>query len=234
MAESNDKKRRKKKREPAPVRRSFFRQLFLQGLDKVEEAGKKIAEQVAAYVEAPKPAYQPYDPGQWHGWDSSGLRILRPPGALPAPGFNETCSRCGDCVRACPAQAIRLEEGTAGGLPYLIARESPCVVCTDLSCMKACPTGALRKLDSRDQIQMGYAITDQSRCLRGGGYAMYDEPTSLTGEDCQLCVTQCPMGSDALAIDNHGCIEVRHGCIGCGVCEQVCPTETASIWVEPW
>ncbi len=217
-----------------PGRRSFFRQLFLHGLEKVEDAGKKIAEQVSVYVEPPKPAYTPYDPSIYNRWDNSGLRILRPPGALPAQGFADTCSRCGDCVRACPARAIRLTPDTAGGLPHLIARESPCVVCTDLSCMKACPTGALRKLDSRDQIQMGYAITDQSRCLRGGGYSVYDEPTSLTGEDCQLCVTQCPIGKDALTIDNHGCIEVRHGCIGCGVCEQVCPTESTSIWVEPW
>ncbi len=230
---------KKKKKDPLKEgRRSFFRDLFLQGIEKVEEAGKKIAKQVSVFVEPPAPVYTPpsYDSG-YRSWDSTGLRILRPPGALPAQGFDSLCSRCGDCVSACPARAIKLETGDdarAGGLPFIIARESPCVVCTDLSCMKACPTGALRKLDSREQIQMGYAITDQSRCLRGGGYAIYDEPTSLTGEDCQVCVTQCPIGKDALSIDNHGCIEVRHGCIGCGVCEQVCPTESASIWVEPW
>jgi ferredoxin-type protein NapG len=234
------KKKKRKSDEPVNPRRSFFRQLFLRGLDKVEEAGKAIAQQVSAYVEPPKPAYTPpaYE-SSYRSWDASALRVLRPPGALPAQGFADTCSRCGDCVAACPARAIKLDDvadadARGGGLPYLIARESPCVICTDLSCMKACPTGALRKLDSGEQIQMGYAITDQSRCLRGGGYAIYDEPTSLTGEDCQLCVTQCPIGKDALGIDHHGCVEVRHACTGCGVCEQVCPTEPSSIWVEPW
>lgn len=239
-------------------RRSFFRQLFLRGVEKVEEAGKQIVERMHILQPAPKPAYTPpaydYDPR----WDGTGTRYLRPPGALPSPAFAQTCSRCGDCVKACPAQAIKLVPdipaqpakpatagspatpaveavpGVAGGLPYIIARESPCVVCTDLSCMKVCPTGALRKLDSLEQIQMGYATTDQSRCLRGGGYAIYDDPTSITGEDCRLCVTQCPLGEAAIGIDNHGSVEVRHGCTGCGVCEQVCPTEPASIWIEPW
>ena len=214
-------------------RRGFFPQLFVGAIEKVEEAGKRFAQQMKV-LEPERPAYTPsYDPYDYR-WDGSGTRYLRPPGALPAPGFADTCSRCGDCVKACPAQAIKIEENTAGGLPYIIARESPCVVCTDLSCMKVCPTGALRKLEGVHQIQMGYAVTDQSRCLRGGGYSIYEEPTSLTGEDCQLCVTQCPIGPQAIAIDNHGTVEVRHGCIGCGVCEQVCPTEPPSIWVEPW
>ncbi|MEX2213632.1 MAG: 4Fe-4S dicluster domain-containing protein [Phycisphaeraceae bacterium] len=229
MADKNDKKDEKKS-----GRRGFFRQLFLGAVEKVEEAGKKFADQMNQLNPEKKPAYTPaYDPYDYR-WDGSGTRYLRPPGALAAPAFSDTCSRCGDCVKACPAQAIKLDEEHAGGLPYIVARESPCVVCTDLSCMKVCPTGALRKLDGQHQIQMGYAVTDQSRCLRGGGFAIYEEPTSITGEDCQLCVTQCPIGSEAIAIDNHGTVEVRHGCIGCGVCEQVCPTDPPSVWVEPW
>ena len=279
-------------------RRSFFRQLFLKGAEKLHEATEKVAQQFKAFEPPPPPppAYH-YDERRY---DGTGTRYLRPPGALPQPAFGDTCSRCGDCVKACPAQAIKLDfkairmhvnggefvgadasreviantsrdrEGavgsmtrsasgkpltdvrgsdkapltdvrgsseesfTAGGLPYIIARESPCVICTDLSCMKACPTGALRKLDTGSQIQMGYAMTDQSRCIRGGGYAIYDEPTSITGEDCRICVTSCPLGADAIGIDGHGTIEIRHGCVGCGVCEQVCPTEQPSVWVEPW
>ncbi len=230
MADKSDKDKKK-------ARRSFFRQLFIRGLDKAEEAGKKIAKQVGAFVEPPQPAYVPptYEShSSYRSWDSTALRILRPPGAARPPMFAETCTQCGECVTACPARAIKLDENTADHLPYIIARQSPCVVCNDLSCMKACPTGALKLVESREQIQMGYAITDMSRCLRGGGFAIYDEPTSITGEDCQLCVTQCPIGKEAIAVDHHGCIEVRHGCIGCGVCEQVCPTEGPSIWVEPW
>lgn len=214
-------------------RRGFFRQLFIQGVERFEEAGQKIADQFDAIAAEDKPAYTPYDYNHNY-WNPDAQRFLRPPGALPEPAFTDTCSKCGDCVKACPAQCIRLEDDKAGGLPHIVARESPCVVCTDLSCMKVCPTGALQMVEGRAFIQMGYAITDHSRCLRGEGYAVYDDETSLMGEDCRLCVTQCPMGEEALGIDGHGVVEVRHGCIGCGVCEQVCPTESPSIWVEPW
>ena len=41
---------------------------------------------------------------------------LRPPGALPEEQFRDTCSRCGECVRVCPAQCIRIEpDGQAAG-----------------------------------------------------------------------------------------------------------------------
>ena len=220
--------------EPKHGRRSFFRQIFLRGVEKLEETGKVMAEQFDQATRTPTPVASSYDYDYHSYWDPSGVRYLRPPGAMPEPGFSDTCSRCGDCVKACPAQCIRLDEAVAGGLPHIVARQSPCVVCDDLSCMKVCPTGALKLVDTRTQIQMGYAITDHSRCLRRDGYAVYDDANTLRGEDCRVCVASCPIGQDALGIDGHGVVEVRHGCIGCGVCEQVCPTEPTSIWIEPW
>ena len=132
-------------------RRSFFRQMFISGVEKIEETGKRISQQVESVVEPPAPTYEDFNyyDGHWN----EGERILRPPGALAEPGFSDTCSRCGDCVKACPANAIKLIEDEAGGLPHIVARESPCVVCTDLSCMKICPTGALQKIDGIEQIQ---------------------------------------------------------------------------------
>src|SRR5687767_4460135 len=34
---------------------------------------------------------------------------LRPPGALEEQLFRKTCSRCGECVRVCPAQCIKID-----------------------------------------------------------------------------------------------------------------------------
>lgn len=132
-----------------------------------------------------------------------------------------TCSRCGDCAAACPAQCIVLDPAVDQGLPTIVARLSPCVMCTDLSCMSACGTGALEVV-SRSDIRMGLAVVDGERCLRGG-----------RGEDCRLCVSQCPVGATALRIDEDGAVSVGAGCTGCGVCERVCPTEPASIVVRP-
>jgi len=61
-------------------------------------------------------------------------------------------------------------------------------------------------------------------------------------ETCDLCVLQCPIGSTALGLvpllDAAGAStgrstpEVRSGCVGCGVCEMICPAEPAAIVVE--
>ena len=136
------------------------------------------------------------------------------------------CVACFMCQSACPANCITVDEAGShqATFPHILARQSPCVVCTDLSCMKVCPTDALSLLEV-DQINMGYAVLNDMTCLRGPGGDQ---------EDCRLCIESCPRGEEAISVDQyHGIIEIRDGCIGCGVCEHACPTDPASIWVEP-
>ncbi len=100
--------------------------------------------------------------------------------------------------------------------------------------MKACPTGALVLVDQMTQIQMGVAVVDQLRCLRSSDAACQSEdPTTLLRANCRVCVDDCPLGDWAIGIDDQGLVQVRQGCTGCGVCERVCPTESASIIVIP-
>jgi ferredoxin len=47
------------------------------------------------------------------------------------------CDGCGDCVSACPVQAVELVEGKAR-----IVRPDACNFCTD--CEAVCPVGAIR------------------------------------------------------------------------------------------
>jgi ferredoxin-type protein NapG len=156
-------------------------------------------------------------------------RPLRPPGAMEPGEFETVCSRCGKCVEACPAEAIKLDpNGLIGeGFPYIVAEDQPCVVSEDLACMKSCPTGALQLVDRLD-IDLGTAKVDHAMCLRD------------RGENCTLCLDVCPVMDEdatlcALVVSPlTGKVIVRKNiCIGCGLCEHRCPTEPRAIIVIP-
>jgi ferredoxin-type protein NapG len=159
-------------------------------------------------------------------WDADPSRtILRPPGALPEEEFLRRCTSCGECVKACPVSAIQLvssPDPLEDRKPAIVARTQACVVCDDIACTKVCPSGALQTL-SREEIRMGTAVVRRDACLR------------TRGEDCQICVDKCPLGTRAIEIPHVGDEVVVHvdGCVGCGVCEMYCPTEPRAIVVEP-
>jgi MauM/NapG family ferredoxin protein len=151
--------------------------------------------------------------------------VLRPPGALPEGEFIERCYRCGNCVDVCPAQAIKVTAGENAecvGTPYIDASSAACVVCDELACMKACPSGALTIVEDPKAIRMGMADVDASLCLRA------------RGENCRICVDRCPFGSGAIDITDGGeASVVNGGCVGCGTCEFYCPTAPKAIYVKP-
>ena len=59
------------------------------------------------------------------------------------------------------------------------------------------------------------------------------------GKECTLCADMCPMPNPLSAIamvtTSSGITKpmIYDGCTGCGVCEEVCPTQTPSIVIKP-
>lgn len=150
---------------------------------------------------------------------------LRPPGAIEESEFVRTCVRCGSCADVCPARAIFLahdEEGPGADTPYIDASEAACVVCEGIQCTHVCPSGALQPLTDPSLIRMGVAEVYEPLCVRTEGQA------------CVECVEKCPLGSEAIGFNGDGPPEViTHGCVGCGVCQLVCPTTPKAITVRP-
>lgn len=158
---------------------------------------------------------------------------LRPPGALSENDFAALCIKCGQCVRACPYDTLKL--AAAGdtipiGTPYFLPRDVPCYMCPDIPCKVACPTGALDPaLTDVNRSRMGLAVIDIESCL------------SWQGLRCEICHRECPVTNKAITIANHPRKISKHAlfvplvhsdhCTGCGVCEKVCPTDEPAIRV---
>jgi MauM/NapG family ferredoxin protein len=201
-------------------RRRFFRLGLSELLRPFAAAAaplERMADQLGKLDQPPKNTVPRIAPKPLH------LNVwLRPPGALPEKRFKETCSKCGDCVNVCPAQAIQIDpSGQRGdGFPFIDADLAACVVCTGLKCMTACPTAAIVPTSLND-IDMGTAVWKEYSCTRNHG------------DDCSICIDECPLGTSAIELKGRNVVVNPLGCIGCGVCQEKCPTSPKSISVIP-
>lgn len=154
------------------------------------------------------------------GTRAEGPNILRPPGALAnEAAFAAACIGCGLCGEVCPPRCIKFHKRDAGGsnLPYIDASEKGCILCD--RCMSVCPTEALTQV-ARQDIDMGLAQIDRLAC-----YPWVDRGV------CGACVTICPLGNRAISFDFANLYRpvVRAGCVGCGLCVEVCPHPSLPI-----
>ncbi len=156
--------------------------------------------------------------------------LIRPPGARPEHEFLQRCTSCGLCIKVCPTGGLQPTWSEAGleGLwtPMLVPQIGYCDYMCNL-CGQVCPTEAIvpLALDDKHATKIGLASFDVTRCIP---YAY--------GRNCMVCEEHCPIPDKAIY-----CLEVeiqdRNGekktikrpyidpekCIGCGVCEHVCP-----------
>ena len=147
------------------------------------------------------------------------IPVLRPPGAIDEASFLAGCTRCGDCLTACPHDAIihapeRLRE--AAGTPMIEADHQACMMCEDFPCIAACQPGVLT---SSVPPMMGTAKVTEHLCL------------AHHGTTCTVCIERCPL--DAIDLDQ-GKPKVREAdCTGCGVCRYVCVAPENAILLMP-
>lgn len=168
------------------------------------------------------------------GYQSRGLvfepSLIRPPGARAEREFIERCTGCSVCMKVCPTgglQPCTFEAGLEGiWTPRLVPQLGHCAYECNL-CGWVCPTEAIRplKLEEKKRFKLGLAAFDKSRCI-----------PHAYGRDCMVCEECCPVPEKAIyfvetkIIAGNGVertIKLPNvdpdRCIGCGVCENVCP-----------
>ena len=153
---------------------------------------------------------------------------FRPPGAIAEEDFLEKCSRCSDCVDACPYGVISklgAAEGRLEGSPVLKPVQSPCHWCEDMPCIQSCGTGALvsKLIDGDKSIvnAIGKAEIDHSACLIAEGIL------------CDTCATRCPVSVKAIRMVGRRVELDMDRCVGCGLCAYHCEAESGAIKVKP-
>ena len=157
--------------------------------------------------------------------------LLRPPGAREN-NLLDKCIRCAECVRACPTHGLQpsLTEAGLEGLwtPILVPRLGYCDYSCN-ACGQVCPVQAIPPLslaDKREQV-IGKAYINQNRCIAWADH-----------RDCIVCEEMCPIPDKAIKLEPREFTDpegapvtvqlpqvIREKCIGCGICEYVCPVE---------
>ncbi|MHC4971160.1 MAG: 4Fe-4S binding protein [Planctomycetota bacterium] len=145
-------------------------------------------------------------------------RWLRPPGAIEERAFLEACTRCDDCLVACPQFVIRKagpEAGAMAGTPVIVPHENPCLMCQGLPCIERCGTGALVR---GERTRIGLATVTAARCYMA------------LGQPCDYCVVACPETPAAISVARGEAARVDvERCTGCGCCAQICPPGAIAI-----
>ena len=120
------------------------------------------------------------------------------------------CLGCGDCVTACPFDAIHLDEN---GLP--VVSEEKCVACG--ACVKACPRNIieLRNKGVKDRRVFVCCVNKDK-----GNIARKACTAACIG--CGKCVKECPF--EAITLENNLAYIDFRKCKLCRKCVSACPT----------
>lgn len=154
-----------------------------------------------------------------------------PPGAVGLWHMERHCVGCQLCVANCPNGVLRPSSDFKTFMqPESSYERGYCrPECT--KCSEVCPAGAFHPISKAEKasIQIGHAVWVKENCL-----------PLAKGVDCGNCARHCPSGAIQMVPSVAGdpfspkipvVNEAR--CIGCGACENLCPSRPFSaIYVE--
>ena len=156
---------------------------------------------------------------------------LTPPGSLSARNLAQHCTACQLCISACPNQVLRPSSDLSNFMQPVTSFERGYCRPECVKCSEVCPTGAIKPITKEEKtaIQIGHAVWIADNCV-----------VNRDNEKCDNCFRHCPTGAIQMVAKNaddkkSAKIPVinTERCIGCGACENLCPSRPFSaIYVE--
>ncbi|MBQ1633407.1 MAG: 4Fe-4S binding protein [Bacteroidaceae bacterium] len=173
---------------------------------------------------------------------------ITPPGSLSARNLQSHCTACQLCVDSCPNDVLRPSKKLDRLMQPEVSYERGYCRPECNRCSQVCPTGAILPvtIEQRTAIQVGHAVWNRETCV----------PVK-DGRPCGLCSRKCPAGAiqmvplqsgvhqdgwrwvdaDGKEIPREKLLMIpvvnEEKCIGCGACENLCPSRPYSaIYVE--
>lgn len=175
-------------------------------------------------------------------------KLITPPGSLSARNLASHCTACQLCINECPNDVLRPSNSLKRFMQPEVSFEHGYCRPECNRCSQVCPTGAIKPVtvEERTAIQVGRATWVRDNCV----------PVK-DGKPCGLCARKCPAqaiqmvplqagvhqdggrwrDADNQEIPREKVLLIpvvnEEKCIGCGACENLCPSNPYSaIYVE--
>ena len=155
---------------------------------------------------------------------------LTPPGSISARHMQQYCTACQLCVSSCPNHVLRPSTDLMHFMQPTMSFEVGYCRPECTRCSQVCPSGAIKPITKEEKtaIHVGHAVWVKDNCV-----------VLTDGVSCGNCARHCPTGAIQMVDFEHNGQMVKipavdeNRCIGCGACENLCPSRPFSaIYVE--
>lgn len=156
---------------------------------------------------------------------------LFPAGAESMKHFAAHCTACQLCISTCPNRVLRPSEKLSSFMQPEMSYERGYCRPECVKCSEVCPTGAIKLITvaEKSSIQVGRAVWVKENCV-----------AATENVTCNNCERHCPVAAiqmvpqDANNPDSNKIPAIdTERCIGCGACENLCPSRPFSaIYIE--
>ena len=148
---------------------------------------------------------------------------LVPFGAVSVKHFYDHCTACQLCVSACKNGVLRPSSDLEHFMQPVMSYENGYCRPECTACSQVCPAGAIKPVtvDQKQTIRIGVAKVNLDLCLPAQGK-----------DSCGNCSYHCPSGAIRMVRQQGSRMQipsvVEDRCIGCGACENLCPSRPIS------